>query len=64
MIHYKYKSMEMDIDLLEQKKVVFRLDIDKIKDIKRIAVEKEITLNDLFNEGVECVLKKYKDLLK
>jgi len=56
--------MKMYPELLEQKKVVFRLDTDKIKDIKRIAVEKEITLNDLFVEGVECVIKRYKDLLK
>ena len=30
------------------KKVIFRFDSVKIKDIKRIAVEKETTQNDLF----------------
>jgi len=49
---------------LVDKKVIFRLDTAKIKDIKRIAVEKETTLNDLFNEGIDCVIEKYKDLLK
>jgi hypothetical protein len=60
----KYNNMEISSDLLEKKKVVFSLTTDKIKDFKRIAVEKEMTLNDLFVEGVECVLKRYKDLLK
>lgn len=49
---------------LVDKKVIFRLDTAKIKDIKRIAVEKESTLNDLFVEGIDCVIEKYKDLLK
>lgn len=65
---YIYKYMNQELELLTpttgSKKVVFRLDADKIKDIKRIALEKETTLNDLFVEGVDCVLKKYKEFLK
>jgi hypothetical protein len=49
---------------LEQKKVVFRLDTNKIKNIKRTALEKETTLNDLFVEGVDYAIKKYNEFLK
>jgi hypothetical protein len=57
--------MEQELDLVgELKKVVFRLDTEIIKNLKRIAVEKETTQNDLFVEGCEYVLKKYKDLIK
>lgn len=56
--------MNEELEVLEQKKVVFRLDTDKIKNIKRIALEKETTLNDLFVEGVDCVIKKYNEFLK
>jgi len=51
-------------ELIQGKKVVFRLDTDKIRDIKIIAAKKETTLNNLFVEGIECVLDKYKDLLR
>ena len=49
---------------LVDKKVIFRLDSEKIKDIKRIAVEKETTQNDLFVEGIDCIIEKYKALLR
>ncbi len=55
-----------NLELVEEgeKKVIFRLDTKKIKDIKRIAVEKETTLNDLFVEGIDCVIEKYKEFLR
>lgn len=49
---------------LVDKKVIFRLDSEKIKDIKRIAVEKEMTQNDLFVEAIDCIIDKYKNYLK
>ncbi len=55
--------MLIDQELVD-KKVIFRLDSEKIKDIKRIAVEKETTQNDLFVEGIDCIIEKYKSLLK
>jgi hypothetical protein len=50
-------------ELIEGKKVVFRLTSDKIRDIKIIAAKKETTLNSLFIEGIDCILDKYKSLL-
>ena len=47
-----------------EKKVVFRLDTSKIRDIKIIAAKKETTLNNLFIEGIDSVLDRYKSLLK
>ena len=47
-----------------EKRVVFRLDTTKIRDLKIIAAKKETTLNTLFVEGVDYVLDKYKSLLK
>ena len=47
-----------------EKRVVFRLDTTKIREIKIIAAKKETTLNTLFVEGVDHVLDKYKSLLK
>lgn len=49
---------------LEGKKGVYRLNAMKIRDIKIIAAKKDTTLNNLFVEGIECVLDKYKDLLR
>ena len=49
---------------MESKKVVFRLDPDILKDNKRIALEKEVTQNDLFVEGMKFIREKYKNLLK
>lgn len=49
---------------LVDKKVIFRLDTTKIKDIKRNTLEKETTLNDLFVEGIDCVIEKYKEFLR
>jgi hypothetical protein len=46
-----------------EKKVVFRLDTTKIRDIKIIAAKKETTLNKLFIEGMDLILAKYKNLL-
>ena len=51
-------------ELIEGKKVVFKLTTDKIRDIKIIAAKKDTTLNNLFVEGIDCVLDKYKSLLK
>ena len=51
-------------ELIEGKKVVFRLTTDKIRDIKIIAAKKETTLNNLFVEGIDCVLDKYSSLLQ
>lgn len=45
------------------KKVIFRVDADKIKAIKRIALETDKSLAQVYNEGVEFVLDKYKHLL-
>jgi hypothetical protein len=56
--------MKAELKLLEPKKVLFRLDPDILKDIKRIAVEKEVTQNDLFVEGMKFIREKYKNLLK
>ena len=51
-------------ELIEGKKVVFRLTPDKIRDIKIIGAEKETTLNNLFVEGIDCVLDKYRLIIK
>ena len=57
--------MEQDLEILgELKKIVFRIDSDLLKDIKRIALEKERTQNDLFVEGMKVIREKYKSVLK
>lgn len=57
--------MNTDLELLsELKKVVFRLDSDIIKNMKRIAIEKDTTQNDLFVEGCKYIVNKYKEFLK
>ena len=57
-----------NLELVEEgeKKVIFRLDTKKIKDIKKnCSREKQIiTLNDLFVEGIDCVIEKYKEFLR
>ena len=45
--------MSNQIVLVEGKKVVFRLDADKIKDMKIIAVKRDTTLNNLIVEGID-----------
>ena len=56
--------MSNQIVLVEGKKVVFRLDPDKIKDIKIIAIKKDTTLNNLIVEGIDHILERYKKLLE
>ena len=56
--------MKAELKLLEPKKVVFWLEPDILKDIKRIKLEKEVTQNDLFVEGMKFIREKYKNLLK
>ena len=51
-------------ELIEGKKVVFSLTTDKIRDIKIIATKKETTLNNLFVQGIDCVLDTCRSLLK
>ena len=50
-------------ELIEGKKVVFRLTTDKIKTSKLLRT-KETTLNNLSVEGIDCVLDKYRSLLQ
>ncbi len=45
------------------KKVVYRISSPIVRDIKIIAAKKETTLNDLFVEGINLILEKYKQLL-
>jgi hypothetical protein len=40
------------------------LDSDVIKNMKRIALEKDTTQNDLFVEGCKYIIGKYKEYLK
>lgn len=44
--------------LTESKKVVFRLDTDKIIKLKIKAAQEQTTLNDLFNKAVDLLLKE------
>jgi len=51
--------MKQEIEVLtESKKVVFRLDIDKIIKLKVKAAQEQTTLNDLFNKAVDLLLKE------
>jgi hypothetical protein len=52
--------MNQILDLLtgESKKVVFRLDTDKIIKLKIKAAQEQTTLNDLFNKAVDLLLKE------
>jgi hypothetical protein len=47
-----------------KKKVIFMLSLDKIKDLKWIALEQERTQRSLFEEGVDFILNKYKKASK
>lgn len=51
--------MNQILDLLaESKKVVFRLDTDKIIKLKIKAAKEQTTLNELFNRAVDLLLKE------
>ena len=57
--------MEQNLELLsEQKKIVFRFDIDSIEKVKIIAAKRRTTQNDLFVEAMNDLLKKYEKLWK
>ena len=36
------------------------IDADLIKDLKRLALEKDCKVNDLLEEGIKIILEKYK----
>ncbi|MGD1838285.1 MAG: hypothetical protein ACPKPY_09560 [Nitrososphaeraceae archaeon] len=46
--------------MVDSKKVVFRLDTDKIIKLKIKAAKEQTTLNDLFNKAVDLLLKEDK----
>ena len=50
--------METELEILEQKKVVFRLDTEKIIKLKVKAAQEQTTLNELFNKAVDLLLKE------
>ncbi len=51
--------MKQEIEILaESKKVVFRLDIDKIIKLKIKAAQEQTTLNELFNKAIDLLLKE------
>lgn len=51
--------MNQELELLgEQKKVVFRLDTEKIIKLKIKAAKEQTTLSDLFNKAVDDLLQK------
>ncbi len=54
----------MDEEQEQQKKVVFRFDIDDIEKLKIIAARKHTTQNDCFNEAMKDYFKKYEKLWK
>lgn len=49
--------MEQEVDLLE-KKVVFRLNTDKIIKLKIKAAKEQTTMNDLINRAVDWILEE------
>lgn len=55
-------SLDIEPKKIESKKIIFRLDIRKIKKIRRIAVETDRPLKAVFTEGVDLVIEKYKDI--
>ena len=48
----------------ESTNVIFRLALEKSINIKIIAAKKRVTVNNLYNEGVNYVLEKYRELLQ
>lgn len=47
--------------LMTTKQVSFRIDTTIIKKLKHIAVEKDETLTELFNEAIIDLIKKYEN---
>lgn len=43
--------------------VIFKLALDKSINMKIIAAKKRVTVNSLYNEGVDYILEKYRELL-
>jgi len=49
--------------IMDQKKVVFRLDTEKIIKLKIKAAKEQTTLNELFNRAVDLLLKQDKEII-
>jgi len=45
----------------ERKSFGFRLDTELIKKLKRLAIDKDMAVNILIEEGIQDLLKKHKD---
>lgn len=48
----------------EPQKAIFRVEKDKIKSLKYIALELDKNMGDLVNEGIDYILEKYKQYRK
>ena len=46
---------------MDRKQVSFRIDPAIIKKLKFLAVEKDVTLTDLFVEAIQDLLEKYEE---
>lgn len=44
---------------MEEKQMIIRIDKDLWKDLKKIALEKEISMNKLGIEAIKYIIKKY-----
>jgi hypothetical protein len=48
----------------ERKQVGFRLSVRLMKELRHLAVDEDKNLNDLVEEAIQDLLKKYKEMLK
>lgn len=46
---------------MERKPFTTSLRVDLVKEIKKLAIDLDLKANDLIEEGIEIILKKYKN---
>lgn len=52
--------MNQELEILEDRKVIFRCDPVRVKQLKQIALDEDITLNSILLEAVDLVIEKRK----
>ena len=55
-----YRTLRMDNLQMSKKKFTTTLDEDLIKEIKKLGIDLGCSANDLIEEGIRLVLKKYR----
>jgi predicted transcriptional regulator len=65
LIHYKERSIkDLTLHMGDKKVFATRVDGDRIKELKHLAVDTDRSLGDLLEEAIQDLLKKYEKKAK